>query len=37
MWFSKSIEEVLHEFRVDPAMGLEEQEARGGIRVRSCI
>ena len=31
MWFSKSIEEVLAEFRVDPAMGLEEQEARARL------
>ena len=31
MWFSKSIEEVLDEFRVDPAIGLEEQEARARL------
>ena len=31
MWFSKSIEEVLAEFRVDPAIGLEEQEARARL------
>jgi len=31
MWFSKSIEEVLAEFRVDPAIGLEEQEAKARL------
>jgi len=31
MWFSKSIEEVLNEFRVDPAIGLEEQEAKARL------
>ena len=31
MWFSKSIEEVLDEFRVDPAIGLEEQEAKARL------
>ncbi|WP_242917913.1 cation-translocating P-type ATPase [Pontibacter liquoris] len=27
MWFSKSIDEVLHEYKVDPALGLSEAEA----------
>ena len=31
MWFSKSIEEVLTEFRIDPAIGLEEQEAKARL------